>query len=317
MAYVVGTDEAGYGPNLGPLVIASTAWRVPSLSETPDLYKILRGAVTKNASDGGSGDRILVADSKDVYRAGAGMRGLERGVLGMVASITDDCRTWKELCQTLEVNLPGQGGWPTGFDPALPIEATSTEVATCRSLVHECCNRTGVSLLDIHVSAVFPEEFNARVVKLGTKGMLLSEQSLELVRKVIDSFDEPILVQCDKHGGRNRYAGIIQSYFPDSLPRVCFESRAESRYQIQWKGSPCEFRFCAKGERYLPSALASMVAKYVREISMQALNQFWQAHLPELKPTAGYPMDAKRFKRDIASTQRKLGIADKVLWRQC
>ena len=28
MTLVIGTDEAGYGPNLGPLVVAATAWRV-------------------------------------------------------------------------------------------------------------------------------------------------------------------------------------------------------------------------------------------------------------------------------------------------
>ena len=28
MLYVVGTDEAGYGPNLGPLVIAATVWQI-------------------------------------------------------------------------------------------------------------------------------------------------------------------------------------------------------------------------------------------------------------------------------------------------
>ena len=29
MAYLIGTDEAGYGPNLGPLVISATVWEVP------------------------------------------------------------------------------------------------------------------------------------------------------------------------------------------------------------------------------------------------------------------------------------------------
>ena len=29
MTYLIGTDEAGYGPNLGPLVISATVWQVP------------------------------------------------------------------------------------------------------------------------------------------------------------------------------------------------------------------------------------------------------------------------------------------------
>ncbi len=27
--FVIGTDEAGYGPNLGPLVISATLWETP------------------------------------------------------------------------------------------------------------------------------------------------------------------------------------------------------------------------------------------------------------------------------------------------
>ncbi len=29
MPYLLGTDEAGYGPNLGPLVISASVWEVP------------------------------------------------------------------------------------------------------------------------------------------------------------------------------------------------------------------------------------------------------------------------------------------------
>jgi ribonuclease HII len=76
-----------------------------------------------------------------------------------------------------------------------------------------------------------------------------------------------------------------------------------------------EIRFCAGGEAYLPVALASMISKYLRELAMQAFNQFWIRHLPELRPTAGYPGDSQRFKRDIASVQASLGIDDRMLWR--
>ena len=30
MGLIIGVDEAGYGPNLGPLAVCATAWRIPS-----------------------------------------------------------------------------------------------------------------------------------------------------------------------------------------------------------------------------------------------------------------------------------------------
>ena len=35
---------------------------------------------------------------------------------------------------------------------------------------------------------------------------------------------------------------------------------------------------------------------------MMQFNAFWQHHIPELKPTKGYPVDAKRFWDDIENT---------------
>jgi len=58
-----------------------------------------------------------------------------------------------------------------------------------------------------------------------------------------------------------------------------------------------------------------MTAKYHRELAMQALNAYWKEKIPGLRPTAGYPVDAKRFKADIADMQKKLGIDDRDLWR--
>ena len=58
-----------------------------------------------------------------------------------------------------------------------------------------------------------------------------------------------------------------------------------------------------------------MLAKYLRELSMLAFNEFWQSHLPDLKPTAGYPVDAKRFREQIRSVQKQLDVSDERLWR--
>ena len=36
MTLVIGTDEAGYGPNLGPLVVAATVWDVAAAPDDAD-----------------------------------------------------------------------------------------------------------------------------------------------------------------------------------------------------------------------------------------------------------------------------------------
>ena len=41
----------------------------------------------------------------------------------------------------------------------------------------------------------------------------------------------------------------------------------------------------------------------------------WTDRLPELRPTAGYPGDSRRFKAEIEPLQRELAIDDRALWR--
>jgi hypothetical protein len=125
----------------------------------------------------------------------------------------------------------------------------------------------------------------------------------------------PISVICDKHGGRNRYAWLLSEHFPDSLIEVCGESRQQSVYRFGPPERRVEFRFQTKAESCLPTALASMAAKYLRELAMRAFNEYWRGHVGRLQPTAGYPQDARRFKAEIAAAQAELEIEDRVLWR--
>ncbi len=67
--------------------------------------------------------------------------------------------------------------------------------------------------------------------------------------------------------------------------------------------------------RHLPVALASMTAKYVRELHMARMNRFFVGHQPELKPTAGYVEDGRRYVKDIEPLITKLEIGRKSLVR--
>ena len=58
--------------------------------------------------------------------------------------------------------------------------------------------------------------------------------------------------------------------------------------------------FAVKGDdKYLPIALASMTSKYVRELFMEALNEYFIQYAPEIRPTAGYYQDGTRFLEEL------------------
>lgn len=174
----------------------------------------------------------------------------------------------------------------------------------------------GVRLLAVRSRAIFPGRFNDLLKVCGSKGLLLSRATLGLAAAAIESLPGgPVAVVCDKHGGRDHYLPLLTECFPEPLVEVHGEGRRQSVYRFGPAERRVEFRFQVNAEAHLPAALASMAAKYLRELAMRAWNEFWRRRLPGLTPTAGYPADAPRFKRDIAAEQRRLGIDDHLLWR--
>ena len=72
--------------------------------------------------------------------------------------------------------------------------------------------------------------------------------------------------------------------------------------------------FAEKAEtRAFTVALASCLAKYARELAMGAFNRYFGALQPDLKPTAGYTSDGRRWLRDATPMLRRAGIAREVL----
>ncbi len=316
MTLLIGTDEAGYGPNLGPLLIAATAWHVPDDCEDVDLYERLNHCVGRNAT---TDHHIPMADSKRLYKPGGGLLNLERGLFAALSVCQTSAERWRDAWKILASESADQlqnQPWYSEYDVALPIDLDVERRAADSSALTDGLRTASVSISRIRAAAVFPGRFNELVERYDSKGSVLSLATLGLVRDALDQHDDAnVLVQCDKHGGRNRYLAVLQTVFPDEQVTIIRESRESSVYRWVTRDRQIEIRFVAKGESFLPAALASMTAKYLRELAMQAFNTFWQQHLPDLKPTAGYPVDAKRFKNEIESVQRQLGIEDRILWR--
>jgi ribonuclease HII len=350
--YVIGTDEAGYGSFLGPLVISATLWRFDEI----DFAVFSKGEIDSNifsrAIESADAAGITIGDSKKLYHSGGSLVKLASAVLASVASFGVSIGTDSELFAAvagMDV-LPSMYSFPelslqkiiqqNDTSPASPqtesysnnspnsetpscphvntaastnYNATSTKPIALPVLVSPAFSR-GV-FLDVKSNVVFPIEYNKLLEKYGSKGELLSHLTFDLVMKILDvvpsDSDEAICVFCDKHGGRNYYTNLLIEYFPDKLPSVITQSNEYSIYQIDKK----QFRFKAKGESELPIALASMFSKLLRELAMNRFNSFWQSHIKNIKPTAGYPVDAKRFLNDIKEKLEYLQINMNEIWR--
>ncbi len=350
MAFLIGTDEAGYGPFLGPLVVAASVWEVPDALRDANLYEYLgpeiqsqpvrviqrRGSANRSALEASRADRasnsavavcvrpdaLVLADSKVVYQPAVGLAGLERGVFAALAALGSRCASWRALLgQLARVKAAGLSGmpWFAQYDGPVPVAASVDELQSASELFATALARADIRLVALRCRLVFPHVFNDGVARLGNKSNLLSKTTVNLVKRLLRALPPgEVSVLSDKHGGRNHYAAVLQSEFPDNLVTVRSESRLQSSYQFDDRaGHHIHWSFCQGAEVHLPAALASMAAKYLREQGMAAFNAFWQSHLPQIKPTAGYPADAHRFKQDIAAKQRELKIDDHLLWRAC
>jgi hypothetical protein len=335
---LIGIDEAGYGPNFGPLVIAASVWRVDG--PLPDDRQLnarvarvisrqaprARRALAKAAAATDSvprspvSRRVRVADSKAIYHPQVGLGPLEQNVLAMLAasgSTPGDCHTFWQCVAPDAAPHRDAEIWNLGFNPRLPLEADVQLVEWLGRRVATGLEAAGLQLVGVRATVLFPAQFNQCVAEMGSKGAALSRWTVALVAKCLTQCpdSEEVRVLGDKHGGRHYYGPLLQTQFPEWLVEIHDEGAARSLYRFGPPQRRVEVSFRARGERAMPTALASMFAKYLRELSMRAFNEFWCARVPELRPTAGYPGDSRRFKRAIAGVQTELGIEDAVLWR--
>jgi hypothetical protein len=320
MPWVVGIDEAGYGPNLGPLVQAAVALYLPD--HDPAGWDTLKPVVRRShePDDG----RLLIDDSKKVYTRG-GLAALERGVLPVLACIPQSLAGF--LDHTIPRDVADELRQEPWFDPThpLPVLMEPGEL--------EASAATWFGSMDLLRSntwcgqAMFTPatRFNRIVDAAGSKAAALAHGLVSLMPfhlsagrcGVLCYPDDPVVFVCDKLGGRNCYAAIVQQAFPDGWAMIERESAAESRYRVEGLDRPVSvsFRPRADGDS-VAVALASMLCKYLREVCMLQFNRFWAQHVPGLAPTAGYPGDAKRYYDAIRPAMEKLGLAPDQVWRK-
>lgn len=313
MGILIGMDEAGYGPNLGPLVIAATVWETEGHPADVELWEAFADVVSPSPAPGDG--RLHLADSKQVYSPATGLRRLEETVLAADGLRGNGAAAFQQFCQGLcPTHDASAEDCLRDADVPLPtVEANGEAVASAVERWRSRCSQAGVKLHAIQCDIIWPRRWNRELQSNGNKAASLTRLSLQLLRNVWESEDDaPTLIVADKHGGRNRYDLYLQEIADGEMIFRLRESADVSRYRI----GRAELQFRKGGESHLPVALASMFAKYIRELSMELFNQYWAKHVPGLRPTKGYPTDAKRFYAEIAEAMASLGIAKCDVWRE-
>jgi len=326
----IGTDEAGYGPTLGPLVITATVWQSTDALLPDHWYDSLAPYVTSSRrtcshrseydhpKTNQECDPIVVTDSKKIYHSGHGLKDLERAALSLVGLAKRVPKDWHELIEYLAPGtLSGFSTlpWFVDFNPSLPVECPAAAVKSAVTSLKQAMERADLRCVGIHSRFLTAARFNRELERFSSKGELLSNMTLQLVSEVLPGHSQAIL-WADRHGGRAHYVSLLYHTFGTSLVQIEHELPEESSYRINHSNGSLKAVFLTKAERLFPVAAASIISKYLRELAMLAFNRFWQRHLPGLVPTAGYPADAGRFLDEIAPVQKKLGISYDLIRRK-
>ncbi len=315
----VGIDEAGLGPLLGPLVTAGVALGGPPAGRE-DPFLLLKKVVARKG-ERRKESRILVDDSKRVFSGKKGLLHLERTALAFMGW------AWGKPPSSAE-ELAGRlvsGGsprerascpWLSSLDLPLPLAASPDQVELDSWLLRKAGEEGGFHLPDLFLAALHPKEFNASIDRTGNKSATHFETILQVLKPALRLAPDRVVL--DRAGGRIHYALPLARAFPGTRILSLEETQVRQRYLLRFRdGSKVEVWFQEKGESFFFSiALASCLAKYVREVFMEAMNRWFRQRLPGLKPTRGYFVDGTRFLQEVREVARNEKVEERAFVRK-
>ncbi len=301
MAVLVGIDEAGYGPLLGPLVVSSTAFSLPDSLLKANLWKLLSDSVGQKKRT--LAGRLLVTDSKKAYHKSRDLHHLQKPVLaclnclgkvpenigGLIESLAPDCASrlanypWYKNLQD----------YPLSSDPA--------DISIASSVLKSNLTSNRMEILALESRCLDVAHYNTMVGNVKNKANVLFTAISSLMKNSLDRFGtDNLQIVVDRQSGRVDYTRPLRLMFPNMELKVIRQDKKIGSYELAGNNQKMRLHFAVDADnRYLPVSLASMASKYLRQLLVGRINHYFISHHPTLKPTAGYWKDGLRFIKDL------------------
>ncbi len=225
----------------------------------------------------------------------------------------DDAALLSLLCE--EASQPRPPRWCTSAehwydtDPTpLPQGCKAEHLRIAVNLLQKGLRSASVHLVDMRCRVVGESEFNAIVRRTRSKAdvtlMAITEHLARILHAAAAFPGDTVQIVCDRLGGREYYAESLEAMIPGARVVEADECNERSRYWVDVNGRRIGVCFQVEAEQaHLPVAMASMIAKLMRELAMARFNRYWGRRAVdlcgrEIKPTAGYSTDARRWLGD-------------------
>ena len=315
---LIGIDENGYGPVLGPLVVTSASLKLQNenFAPTPDLWRLL--GIKKDP--GSNSKKLLVCDSKMVFNTSRKKElAAEETILaffylcfGFLPESADQFLKAVIDPSTTKYN-PSCFCWKNNLD--LQLNTTQRkDIRKNAGRLKKRAEQNGVSLEKPRCFLFCPSRFNEGL-KNGNKSDLVLESGLNLIRR--HGTDGQFHACLGKVGGLRYYREPISALFgPQCTVTPTREEKNNSAYKLGGAGKTAgTITYLRDGENNsFLIALASLFGKYTRELFWKKTRAFF--NLPNYHASGYRDPLTKRFIRETEELRKRLNIPDDCFLRR-
>ena len=310
---LVGIDENGLGPLLGPLIVTCVSFEVSSKLSPQKMMECGRAIGIDDSKQSAGFGRMTLAESIALAATEKihGKVPTDLDTLSGKLSVAS-LRERKSLCPKATLHPEANQSWRPCWEPKVCLPAFGGDPHHGAKAIAKL-QRKGILLKDIRFAIACVGSLNQRL----SRGVNKLQHNLSLFERLLldarKRANAPLEAVCGQVGGIRKYPSYFRSLGERKIKTV-EETRMRCRYEVEKLG---DVSFEVKADAtHLPVAFASMIGKYLRELMMERQMQFYQDQEPKLPSVSGYhdPV-TRRFVSQSKNLRKKLNIQDSCFAR--